>query len=145
MTLWEIPDFLFLQLLSTQLSFIYVVYHPITYIQWKFIWAFIQIGKIMKSKNPFFVLSSGCVQTCDIYIMGSATYKNLGGGHKWQLINIQYIPVLYTGAAPEFWFEEETSKIILYINFSQVLYCNGVSKTSVEGDIQHKCTHQRLL
>ena len=31
------------------------------------------------------------------------------------------------------------------MNLSQVLYCNGVAKISVGGDIQQKCTHQRLL
>ena len=31
------------------------------------------------------------------------------------------------------------------MNFSHVLYCNGVTKISVEEDILQKCTHQRIL
>ena len=30
------------------------------------------------------------------------------------------------------------------MNFSQVLYCNGVNKIAVE-DIVQKCTHQRII
>ena len=59
--------------------------------------------------------------------MGSATYKNWGGGTS-DNINIQYI--LYTGEAPEFWLGG-TSVKTSYMNSFQVLYCNGVSKISV--------------
>ena len=38
-----------------------------------------------------------------------------------------------------------TSDKISYMNSSQVLYCNGVAKVSVLGDIQQKCTLQRIL
>ena len=41
--------------------------------------------------------------------MGSATYT-IGGGGTSDNISIQYIYILYTRAAPEFWFEGETSK-----------------------------------
>ena len=36
-----------------------------------------------------------------------------------------------------------TSDNIRYINSSQVLYCNGIAKISVLGDIQQKCTHRK--
>ena len=63
--------------------------------------------------------------------MGSATYKNLGGG---QVTTDKYtVYILYTGAATGFWFEMGTSDKISYMNSSQVLYCNGVAKISVRG------------
>ena len=34
---------------------------------------------------------------------------------------------------------------ISYMISSKVLYCNGVTKISVRGDIQQKCIYQRLL
>ena len=48
-------------------------------------------------------------------------------------------------AAPGFWFGGgETSNKISHM---KVVYCNGVAKISGSGggDIQQKCTHQRLL
>ena len=56
--------------------------------------------------------------------------------------NVQFtvVPV----ATQEFWFEGGTSDKISYMNSIQFLYCNGIAKISVRGDIQQKCTHQRL-
>ena len=65
--------------------------------------------------------------------MGSATYKNLWGWAQVTTDKYTVYTVLYTGAAPGFWFEGGTSKTISYMNSSQVLYCNGVSKISVRG------------
>ena len=50
-------------------------------------------------------------------------------------------------ATQELWFEGGTSNKILYsyMNSTQVLYCNGVVKISVRGNIHQKFTHQRLL
>ena len=38
-----------------------------------------------------------------------------------------------------------TSDKSSYMNSSQVLYCNGVAKISVLGDIHQECTRQTLL
>ena len=73
--------------------------------------------------------------------MGSATYKN-GGRHKWQHKYTVYTRILYTGAAPGFWFEGETSKkkfIHEFLSSSVLQWHFGL------GDIQQKSTHQRLL
>ena len=43
-----------------------------------------------------------------------------------------------------FWFGGNIRQIS-YMNFSQVMYCNGVTKISVEENILQKCTHQRNL
>ena len=40
---------------------------------------------------------------------------------------------------------EGTSDKISYMNSTKVLYCNGVAKISVQGDIQQKFTHLRVL
>ena len=38
-----------------------------------------------------------------------------------------------------------TSDKISYMNLNKALYCNGVAKISVRGDIQQKFTHQILF
>ena len=38
----------------------------------------------------------------------------------------------------------ETSDKISHMNSTIVLYCNGIAKISVRGDIQQKCIYQRL-
>ena len=43
-------------------------------------------------------------------------------------------------AAPGFWFGEQWDNIS-YLNYTQVLYFNGVAKVSVRRDIKQKCTH----
>ena len=57
---------------------------------------------------------------------------------------INQIIYICSGAAPGFWFGGTSDKIS-YMNSFQVLCCNDVVKISVRGDIQQKCTHQRLL
>ena len=72
--------------------------------------------------------------------MGSATYKNWGGGTSdninlqfYSIYTVYYYTVLqyiYRGGARILvW--GGTSEKISYMNFFQVLYCNGVSKISV--------------
>ena len=65
-------------------------------------------------------------------------FKNLLDTHDF------FIYVYLTGSAPGFWFGGTSDKSS-YMNSSQVLYCNGVAKISVLGDIQQECTRQTLL
>ena len=67
--------------------------------------------------------------------MGSATYKNWGGGGGWgaQVTTDKYtVYTAYRGGA-RILVRGETSEKISYMNSSQVLYCNGVAKISVRG------------
>ena len=71
--------------------------------------------------------------------MGSSTYKNWGT----QVTTDKYtVYTVYKGDA-RILVRGGTSNKISYMNFSQVLYCNGVAKISVRGDIQQKCTYQK--
>ena len=63
--------------------------------------------------------------------MESAMYKNAGEEQRTKGQHKYTVYILYTVAAPGFWFEGETSEKISYMNFFQVLYCNDVANISV--------------
>ena len=82
-----------------------------------------------------------------MFSWGPSRIKIVGGGT--QVTTDKYTVYVHirmnTGAAAVFWFEKGTSEKNSYMNSSQVLYCNGVAKISVRGDIQHECTRQRHM
>ena len=59
--------------------------------------------------------------------------------------NYIYIYIYIQARCQDFGSKGGTSDKISYMVSVQVLYCNGIEKISVRGDIQQKCTHQNLL